>query len=105
MEPQESIQTFLNRFETIVADLAWNDVAIMAALRTKLNPKISETIHLLRPQGWPKTFTDLKKVAQDTENYLCIRKRTLEDFYPDDQVKWVCFNKTANKRPARFNSD
>ena len=105
MEPWEPVQTFLNRFETIVMDLTWNDVAIMVTLRTKLTPKISETIYLLRPQGWPKTFADFKKVAQEAENYLRISKHTQEDFYPEDNVKRVRFNKTMNKRAARFPTD
>ena len=76
MDSCEAIQTFLNHFETIVMDLMWNDAAIVAALHTKLTPKISETIHLLCPHSWPKTFADLKKVAQDAKNYIRIRKRT-----------------------------
>ena len=57
-------------------NLVWNDAAIMAVLRTKLTPKIFKTIHLLCPYGQLKTFADLKKVAQDTENYIHIRKQT-----------------------------
>ena len=102
MEPREAVQTFLNQFKTIVADLTWNDAAIVATLRTKLTPKLSETIHLLRPQGWPKTFAEFKKVTQDAENYIRISKRNWEDFYPEDSVKRVRFDKSANKKPARF---
>ena len=83
MKPQETIQTFLNRFKTVVADLSWNNATVVATLHTKLTNKIAETIHLLCPQSWPKTFTELKKVAQEADNYLCIRKWTQEDLLPD----------------------
>ena len=84
MEPRESVQTFLNQFETIVTNLTWNDAAVVATLRTKLTAKLAETIHLLRPQGWPKTFSDFKKVAQEADNYLRIGKRTREDLNSDE---------------------
>ena len=51
IEIWEPVQTFLNRFETIITDLTWNDVVIVAALCTKLTLKISETIYLLWLQG------------------------------------------------------
>ena len=47
MDAREGVQSFLNCFETIVADLSWNDSAIVATLHTKITPRISETIHML----------------------------------------------------------
>ena len=79
MDPKETIQTFLNRFKTIIVDLTWNNTTVVTTLQIKLTPKLSKTIHLLRPHEWPKTFTNLKTVAQEADNYLRVSKRTHKD--------------------------
>ncbi|MCJ1484222.1 hypothetical protein MMC06_004390 [Schaereria dolodes] len=108
MKAGDKIQTFINQFETIVADLTWNDPAVCAAFRRKITGEISSTIHLLRPHGWPKSFSEFKDVAQEAENHLRIKKRNLEDHQGDPQEKKVRFSEPRGgrkynaRRPSPF---
>ena len=97
MKWNESIQTFINRFETLCADLEWNDAAVCAAFQRKLTNEISEACHLLRPEGWPTTFADFRALAQRAENHLTIGKRNREDRF-DKPVKRVRFAKNDKRR-------
>ena len=63
MKHKESVQSFINRFETIVAELKWNEPVITAAFWRKLNTEISETIHFLQSADWSKTFADFKYIT------------------------------------------
>ncbi|MCJ1254169.1 hypothetical protein MMC24_001983, partial [Lignoscripta atroalba] len=100
MRHKETVQSFINRFETIIADLEWNESAVTAAFRRKLNTDISKTIHFLRPTGWPKTFADFKQVAQQAENHIRIGMRNHEDRLAEPPPKRVRFDlpKSLNER-------
>ena len=78
MRWNESVQDFINRFETLATDLTWNDAAICHAFRRKLSAEILERIHQSRSE-LPDTFTAFKKAAQAAESHIKIGKRTLED--------------------------
>ena len=97
MRPKEPVQSFINRFETIMADLEWNESALTAAFRRKLNNDISETIHFLQPVGWPKTLADFKQVAQQAENHLRIGKRHQEDRFNEPPHKRLRFDLLSNR--------
>ena len=60
MQLKESVQFFTNWFKTIVIELKWNESAVTAAFRRKLNNDISEMIHFLWSVKWLKTFTEFK---------------------------------------------
>ena len=79
MKYKESVQEFVNRFETVIADLDWNEPAVCAAFRKRLNRDIVDTVHLLHPQGWPTTFASWKRLTQEAENHLKIGKRAREE--------------------------
>ena len=76
MKPKETIQSFINQFEIIIADLEWNEPAVTAAFRRKLNTDIFKTVHFLRSAEWLRIFTDFKQVTQQAENHIWIEKRT-----------------------------
>ena len=101
MKPRETIQSFINRFETIIADLEWNEPAVTAAFRRKLNTDISETVHFLRPAGWPRTFADFKQVAQQAENHIRIGKRTQDDHLTEPPLKKLRFEIPRNRNERR----
>ena len=97
MRWNESVQTFINRFETVCADLEWNDAAVCAAFRRKLTNDISEACHMLRPEGWPTTFAEFRSLAQRAENHLSIGKRSRED-RPERPSKRVRFGRNDRRQ-------
>ena len=96
MKHKEIIQSFINWFKTVVAELKWNEPVITAAFRRKLNTEISETIHFLQSAEWSKTFADFKHVTQQAENHLCISKCNQKDWQAELSVKWLQFDLLSN---------
>ena len=101
MRHKETVQSFINWFETIIAELKWNESAVTAAFRRKLNNEITEMIHFLQSAGWPKTFTEFKQVAQQAENHLHISKRQHEERLNEPPPKWLRFNLLSNRNERR----
>ncbi|MCJ1436055.1 hypothetical protein MMC27_005433 [Xylographa pallens] len=79
MYKKESVQDFINRFETVLSDLTWNDSATCAMFRKKLSGEVLDDILTAHSNGWPDTFVEMKKAAQKAENHLKITKRARED--------------------------
>ena len=64
MRKNELVQAFINRFETVITDLEWNEPTVCAVFKKKLSIKVLETVHLLSPSGYPQSFTQFKTLAQ-----------------------------------------
>ena len=47
MREEKKVHDFINKFETIVANLKWNESAICSTFKKKLNKDIFDTVHLL----------------------------------------------------------
>ena len=101
MKPRKTIQSFINQFKIIIADLKWNESAVTAAFRRKLNTDISETVHFLRSAGWLRTFTDFKQVVQQAENHIWIGKRTQDDHLTESSLKKLRFEIPWNQNERR----
>ena len=78
MRWNESVQDFINRFETLVTDLSWNDAAVCHAFRKKLTPEILDRVHQASAE-LPDTFASFKRAVQQAESHIKIGKRTMED--------------------------
>lgn len=78
MRWNESVQDFINRFETLVTDLSWNDAAVCYAFRKKLTPEVLDRVHQASAE-LPDTFASFKRAAQQAESHIKIGKRTMED--------------------------
>ena len=83
--------------KTIIAELNWNEPAVTAAFRKKLNTDISEIIHFLQSIRWSKIFTDFKQIAQQAENHLCIDKWNQEDHLAELSLKRLWFEIPQNQ--------
>ena len=81
MKEKKRMHDFINRFETIVANLNWNESAICSTFRKKLNRDIFDTVHLLHSKDWSKTFAVFKTLTHDAESHLRIEKRVYEKVY------------------------
>ena len=78
MRWNESVQDFINRFETLVMDLSWNDAAVCHEFRKKLTPEVLQRLHQASTE-LPETFAAFKRAAQQAESHIKIGKRTMED--------------------------
>ena len=81
MREEKKVHDFINKFETIVANLKWNESAICSTFKKKLNRDIFDTVHLLHSRDWSKTFAVFKALTHDAENHLRIEKRAYEKVY------------------------
>ena len=79
MRYNEGVQSFINRFETVLSDLSWNDPAICSAFRKKITVEILAKVQASHFNGLPQTFAAFKRAAQQAESQLKLGKRTLED--------------------------
>ena len=80
IKASETVQDFTNRFETVLADLTWNESTVCSQYQKKLNAEVASTVHQLQSTaGYPMTFTTFKQAAQKAENHVHIRKRSAED--------------------------
>ena len=102
MKHKETVQSFINRFETIVAELKWNELTVTAAFWRKLNTEISETIHFLQSADWLKIFADFKYITQQAENHLHISKRNQEDWQAELSAKWLQFDLLSNQNECHW---
>ena len=96
---RETVQQFINRFESVIADLNWNELAVCAAFRKRLNQNIVDTIHLLHSNEWSTIFAHWKKLSQEAENHLKIEKRTREkrEYFSRKRVRF-CHGHMASGR-------
>ena len=87
---REAVQQFINRFESVIANLNWNEFAVCAAFRKRLNQEIVDTVHLLHSNEWLTIFAHWKKLSQEAENHLKIEKRTREkrEYFPRKRVRF-----------------
>ena len=79
MYSRESIQDFINHFETIMTDLAWDDTLTCFSFRSKLTPKVLDNILQSHLNGYPEDYPSMKQAAQQAENHLKLGKRARED--------------------------
>ena len=101
----EKIQTFINRFETVLSDLTWNDSAICAQFRKKLSAPIVQGILGNSTDGWPETFSALKTAAQQAEDMNKLLKRARDDRETEEgqRTKRVKFHEASH--PINENKD
>lgn len=74
----QPLQDFINDFETIMADLDWNDAALSDAFSRKLTSRIIREVH----QGYfshpPASYTEWKRAAQQAELHINETRRRTE---------------------------
>ena len=99
MKEEERMHDFINKFETIVADLNWNESAICSTFKKKLNRDILDTVHLLHSKDWSKTFAVFKTLTHDAENHLRIEKRAYEKVYNSSTSDY------QKRKRVRFSSE
>ena len=102
MKSREPIQEFINRFETIIADLDWNEPAVCASFRKKLSRDIVDTVHMLHPGGWPETFATFKRYAQEADNHLRIGKRAQEEHSSPPRAERIRFDQRDQRDRKPF---
>lgn len=83
MKNDKKMHDFINRFETIVANLKWNETTMCSTFRKKSIKEIFDIVYLLHSKNWLKTFAAFKTLTQNAENHFRIEKRTCENNYND----------------------
>lgn len=71
MSVNESVQDFINRFETIITDPSWNDAAVCHAFWRKLSADIVDRVQQSHLE-LPDTFVGFERVAQQAKNHFSI---------------------------------
>ena len=99
MKKDERMHDFINRFETIVTNLNWNESTIYLIFRKKPNKNIFNTVYFLHSKNWSKIFVIFKTLTQNVENHLKIEKRIYDDEYND------IINKDQERKRIRFSSE
>ena len=79
MRKSELVQAFINHFETVIADLKWNEPTVCAAFQKKLSGEVLDAAHLLSSLGYLKSFGQFKTLAQWAEDFIKINKRNQAD--------------------------
>ena len=64
MYARENVQDFTNHFETIITDLAWDDVSTCFSFQSKLTPEVLDGILQSHPNGFPESYPAMKWAAQ-----------------------------------------
>ena len=100
MRRNERIQDFINRFETLLTNLIWNDFVICFNFRRKLTSEILTKIHNSHFNAWFSNFVAFKIVAQQIESHIKMRKRILKNRKDEDnrEFKRVRFMKEERDR-------
>ncbi|PGH12039.1 hypothetical protein AJ79_04548 [Helicocarpus griseus UAMH5409] len=87
MKYNQKATDFITDFETIAADLKWNDPALCATFRSKLTAPILKQINQAYFNSWPESFSAWKKAVLTAESHISMTKQLLPT-YANRQVRF-----------------
>ncbi|OJD09367.1 hypothetical protein ACJ73_10374, partial [Blastomyces percursus] len=92
---------FIADFETLAADLRWNDPAICSMFRTKLTAPILRQINQAYFNAWPATFADWKKAVITAESHIAMSKQLIPN---NKHVKFDLTRDTRERDSSLMNN-